>query len=153
KNERYNQRFISSLGREPHDSSWSVEQLATLLQRTKRPIKTALLDQHIVCGLGNIYVDEVLFESKIAPHRIAATLTTDEVKRIVNAMQSIINLAIESGGTTIRTYENSQGKKGTYSAQLKVYGRSGECCVNCKREITKMKLGGRGTHWCETCQI
>ncbi|MGL4522045.1 MAG: DNA-formamidopyrimidine glycosylase [Bacilli bacterium] len=150
--ERQNQHYIAKLGKEPHASDWQTEELAKLLHKTNRPIKVALLDQQLVCGLGNIYVDEVLFASGIAPERLASSLTMDEVDAIRRSMKTVIDTAIENGGTTIRSYENSHGKKGTYQQQLKVYGRSKQHCLLCGNEIQKIKLAGRGTHWCSTCQ-
>jgi formamidopyrimidine-DNA glycosylase len=143
---------LIGLGPEPFDTTFTPDYLYGRLQRTSRQVKTALLDQIIVTGLGNIYVDEVLFRSRIHPHRVSSSITEEEVERIHNYTKSVLAEAVERGGSTIRTYVNSQGQKGTFQEVLNVYGRAGEACVECGAEIVKTKTGGRGTHICLHCQ-
>lgn len=143
---------LIGLGPEPFDVTFTPEYLYERLQRTARQVKTALLDQIIVTGLGNIYVDEVLFRSHIHPHRVSSTITEEEAERIHHYTKSVLAEAVERGGSTIRTYVNSQGQKGTFQEVLNVYGRTGEACVECGTEIVKIKTGGRGTHICLQCQ-
>ncbi len=143
---------LKALGPEPFDSLFTAEYLYEKLKRTSRQVKTALLDQIIVTGLGNIYVDEVLFRSKIHPHRLASSITLKEAGLIHFYTKSVLEEAVKRGGSTIRTYINSQGKKGTFQELLNVYGRAGKACVDCGTEIIKTKTGGRGTHICLNCQ-
>ncbi|OLN22661.1 DNA-formamidopyrimidine glycosylase [Domibacillus antri] len=143
---------LIGLGPEPFDETFTADYLYGRLQRTSRQVKTALLDQIIVTGLGNIYVDEVLFRARVHPHRIASSITIEEAERIHRFTKNVLAEAIERGGSTIRSYVNSQGQIGTFQEVLNVYGRAGEACVECGAEIVKTKTGGRGTHICLHCQ-
>jgi formamidopyrimidine-DNA glycosylase len=143
---------LKSLGPEPFDASFTSDYLQNKLQRTNRKIKVALLDQHIVVGLGNIYVDEVLHRSNIHPERTASSLTAEEVARVWEETITTLQDAVDKGGSTIRTYINSQGKIGTFQESLLVYGRKGESCMTCGVPIEKTVIGGRGTHYCPDCQ-
>jgi formamidopyrimidine-DNA glycosylase len=143
---------LKVLGPEPFDELFTAEHLYEKLQKTSRQVKTALLDQIIVTGLGNIYVDEVLFRARVHPHRLGRTITKEEAALIHQYTIAVLAEAVERGGSTIRTYVNSQGQKGTFQEVLNVYGRAGEACVECGAEIVKTKTGGRGTHICLHCQ-
>lgn len=143
---------LKALGPEPFDSRFTPDYLHARLQKTSRQVKTALLDQIIVTGLGNIYVDEVLFRARVHPHRVSSTITREEAVQIHAYTISVLAEAVERGGSTIRTYVNSQGQKGTFQEVLNVYGRAGEACVECGAEIMKTKTAGRGTHICLKCQ-
>ncbi|MBA2878438.1 formamidopyrimidine-DNA glycosylase [Anoxybacillus kamchatkensis] len=143
---------LSNIGIEPLDEQFTVLWLTDQLQRTKRTIKAVLLDQTIVAGLGNIYVDEVLFRSSIHPERIAATLTEQEIEALHEAIVETIREAIEKGGSTVRTYVNTQGKIGTFQTQLYVYGRVNKPCRRCGEPIVKTMVANRGTHYCKHCQ-
>ncbi|GGE76839.1 DNA-formamidopyrimidine glycosylase [Priestia taiwanensis] len=143
---------LKSLGPEPFDKAFTADYLYEKLHRTSRKVKVALLDQYIVVGLGNIYVDEVLHRSLIHPERVASSLTKEEVRRVWEETVATLQEAIDKGGSTIRTYVNSQGKIGTFQETLLVYGRKGESCVTCGVPIEKTVVGGRGTHYCPTCQ-
>lgn len=143
---------LKVLGPEPFDVLFTAEHLYEKLQKTSRQVKTALLDQIIVTGLGNIYVDEVLFRARVHPHRLGRTITKEEAALIHQYTIAVLTEAVERGGSTIRTYVNSQGQKGTFQEVLNVYGRAGEACVECGAEIVKTKTGGRGTHICLQCQ-
>ena len=120
----------------------------------KANIKATLLNQSIISGLGNIYVDEALFSAKIHPQRTVNTLTTGEQKVLFNAIKRIIKLAIKNNGTTFSDFIDSKGKKGNFSQKLKVYGRQKLRCTraNCLGTIQKIKVAGRGTHFCPECQ-
>lgn len=143
---------LKVLGPEPFDERFTAEHLYEKLQKTSRQVKTALLDQIIVTGLGNIYVDEVLFRARVHPHRLGRTITKEEAALIHQYTIAVLAEAVERGGSTIRTYVNGQGQKGTFQEVLNVYGRAGEACVECGTEIMKTKTGGRGTHICLQCQ-
>ncbi|ELK22728.1 formamidopyrimidine-DNA glycosylase [Anoxybacillus flavithermus TNO-09.006] len=152
KGEEFRVPPLSSIGVEPFDEQFTVAWLTDRLQRTKRTIKATLLDQTIVAGLGNIYVDEVLFRSSIHPERTATTLTIREIEALHEAIVQTIQEAIEKGGSTVRTYVNTQGKTGTFQTQLYVYGRANMPCRRCGNPISKTTVANRGTHYCKHCQ-
>jgi len=112
-----------------------------------------LLDQKFISGIGNIYADEILFASGIMPNRIAGKLKDVEIKKIFNEANSILKKAIKYRGTTFNNYVDASGKQGGFFKFLKVYGREGEKCLRCGLEIKKIKIGGRGTHYCQKCQV
>lgn len=143
---------LSKLGPEPWNELFSVEYLKSKLANKNRKVKVALLDQELVVGLGNIYVDEVLFRAGVNPERIANSLTDDEIEKIYFETKKTLEEAIDKGGSTIRSYVNSQGKIGEFQETLFVYGRKGQSCVNCSEIIKKIVVGGRGTHFCPKCQ-
>ncbi|WP_088838752.1 MULTISPECIES: DNA-formamidopyrimidine glycosylase [unclassified Listeria] len=145
-------RSIQKLGPEPLDAQFLKAPFAAGLKKTTRAIKTVLLDQKLVAGVGNIYADEICFMAKVMPTRPANSLTNTEITRIYEATKTIMAEAVELGGSTIRTYVNSEGKLGRYQEKLFVYGQSGEPCPICGTEIEKIKLNGRGTHFCPKCQ-
>lgn len=144
--------YLKKLGPEPTEEALDERVMHQRLNRSHTAIKTVLLNQKVVAGLGNIYVDEVLFKAGILPTRPANALTDEEVHRLREHIIGVMNAAIEAGGSTIRTYENAFGENGTYQHQLQVYGKAGEPCPNCQTPIEKIKLGGRGTHFCPHCQ-
>lgn len=140
-------------GHEPFDKTLTFEKFFTLIKRRlKTSIKAALLDQKLVSGLGNIYVDEVLFKAGVRPSRLVKTLTKNELKKIYLSIPIILRLAIKKRGTTFSNFRDADGLKGNFVAYLKVYGRAGKPCKNCRELIKKIRLAGRGTHWCQNCQ-
>ncbi|TFJ93911.1 DNA-formamidopyrimidine glycosylase [Lentibacillus salicampi] len=143
---------LNQLGPDPFDEAFTVDYFYQKLKKTDRQIKSVLLDQTVVAGLGNIYVDETLFKAKIHPLRKARQLKKREVQAIREAAISTLREAVAQGGTTIRSYVNSQGDMGMFQQELFVYGQENEPCKECGRPITKMKVGGRGTHVCVSCQ-
>ena len=143
---------ISKLGLEPNDSKLSSDYLFNKINRSNKPIKELLLDQTIINGLGNIYVDEVLFASSINPKRLGKTISKDECKSIITNSKRIIDKAIECGGCTIRSYTSSLGVIGHYQDYLQVHTKQGEKCPKCKTIILKTRVGGRGTYYCPKCQ-
>ncbi|MDZ5605824.1 DNA-formamidopyrimidine glycosylase [Bacillus pseudomycoides] len=152
KGEEFEQMPLTDLGPEPFDAELTPMYLQERLQKTNRKIKVELLDQRLLVGLGNIYVDEVLFRSGIHPEREASSLTKAEIEKIHAATVATLTEAVERGGSTIRTYINSQGQIGSFQELLNVYGRKGEPCVTCGNVIEKIVVGGRGTHYCPMCQ-
>lgn len=122
------------------------------LQNKKSPIKTALLDQAVVAGIGNIYADEILWDAKIHPQKRAHMLTYAEIKKIFSSMKKILSRAIAHGGTTFRDYQKPDGSSGGYFALRNVYRREGERCGKDKGIIKKIVLGGRSTHFCSRHQ-
>ena len=143
---------LQKLGPEPFDSEFSPSYFQDKLKKTKRPIKTVLLDQRIVAGIGNIYADETLFKSGIAPDAIAQDLNLEQIKALHGAIIEVLNTAIDKGGTTFSDFLNLLGVNGNYGGVAWVYGRGGEPCRVCDTVISKTKLGGRSTHFCPQCQ-
>ncbi|PXW90089.1 DNA-(apurinic or apyrimidinic site) lyase [Streptohalobacillus salinus] len=130
------------------DEDWVFEKITA----STRAIKNILLDQTIVAGLGNIYVDETLFKSKIHPLTKGLTLSKVEVLRILDMAKLTIDEAVKQGGTSIRSYVDAKGDMGMFQQTLHAYGQTGEPCSVCEHPIEKMKLSGRGTHFCPVCQ-
>lgn len=143
---------LNKLGLEPLDDSFTLESLRRLLGRRPGPIKPLLLNQTYVVGLGNIYVDEALFSAGIHPERPADSLEKDEWERLFRAIRDTLGRAVEAGGSSIKSYVNGQGEMGMFQHSLLVYGRKNEPCSRCGSAIEKTVLGGRGTHYCHTCQ-
>ena len=146
-----NHPLISRLGPDPFSEDFSVEYLTGVFGR-KASIKGLLLDQSVVAGLGNIYVDEVLFAAGVHPTRKANTLSREEVRTIYTATRDILGRAIELRGTTFDSYHDAFGEGGKFQYQLKVFARAGEPCPVCSTEILKLRVAGRGTHVCPVCQ-
>jgi formamidopyrimidine-DNA glycosylase len=140
------------IGLEPFDSNFHTEYLQAKLSKTTKMIKPVLLDQSIVAGLGNIYVDEVLFICGLHPETRAHHLHHSDIEHIIAASQAVLGKAIELGGTTIRSYVSSLGVSGRFQNELLVHMRKGEPCYSCGTIIEKIKVGGRGTYVCPTCQ-
>lgn len=143
---------LHKLGIEPLEPSFTKELLAEALKKRRSFIKPVLLNQHIIVGLGNIYVDEALFLAGIHPMTPADQLTEDQLDKLHQAIVSTLTAAVEAGGSSIKSYVNGQGEMGMFQQQLQVYGRQGEPCVNCGSMIEKNVVGGRGTHTCPICQ-
>lgn len=141
------------LGPEPTAEDFILEAFQAQLSKSKKPIKAHLLDQTLVVGLGNIYVDEVLFQAGIHPAGISHSLSTKESRALHQAIISVLQLGVEKGGSTIRTYKNVLGMDGTMQDYLQIYGKQGQLCARCQTEIVKFQLSGRGTHICPQCQV
>lgn len=141
---------LSDLGYEANCEEYDVDIIYNKLQKKRLPIKTVLLDQHIISGLGNIYVDEVLYACKINPNRLSFSITKAEIRDIMTSSRKILNLAIENKGTTIRSYTSSLGVNGNYQNFLKVHTKN--VCPNCNQKLNKNKIGGRTSYYCSNCQ-
>ncbi|WP_100402131.1 DNA-formamidopyrimidine glycosylase [Bacillus sp. FJAT-42315] len=143
---------LSQLGPEPFSEEFTLEYVKSKLNKTERMIKAVLLDQKVFVGLGNIYVDEALFRARIHPERTARSLVEDEIVILHREIVATLKEAVDQGGSTIRSYVNSQGQMGMFQQKLFVYGKKGEPCHTCGMAIEKMKVAGRGTHICSNCQ-
>jgi formamidopyrimidine-DNA glycosylase len=143
---------ISKLGLEPWDKELTPSYLKEKYQKKSLPIKTVLLDQEIITGIGNIYADEILFLSRINPHKKAKDIKEKELQRIIDNTKQVLDKAIEEKGTTIRSYTSEEGVTGNNQNNLYVHMRQGEPCSVCKNKIIKEKIGGRGTYYCKYCQ-
>ena len=141
---------LKSLGLEPWDKNLDINYLKEKYKNKRLPIKTVLLDQSILVGNGNIYADEVLFLSKINPHKKASELTDEELKGIIENTKTVLENAIKLGGTTIRTFESSEGVHGLFQNELHVHGMN--ICKTCNQNILVDKIGGRSTYYCPNCQ-
>lgn len=143
---------LNSLGIEPFDPGFTKAFLIRELKRRHTKIKSLLIDQSFIAGIGNIYADEVLFRALIHPQRQSQTLTIREATRLYYAIREILKEGIENRGASIKDYVNGEGNAGNYQNLLKVYGHEGKPCTRCSRPIAKIYLGGRSTHFCSTCQ-
>ena len=141
------------LGVDPFSDEFTPAYVKGKIKGKKKPIKSLLLDQSVVCGLGNIYVDEVLFRAKIHPLTPSYELSDNEIENVVKYTVEVLAKAISLGGTTIRTFTSTHGVSGTFQEELLVHQRLGEVCKICETPIEKIKVGGRGTYFCPTCQI
>lgn len=143
---------LQKLGPEPFAEDFSLKYFAEKLSNRRRLIKTLLLDQSIVAGIGNIYADEALFQSGIKPDIVAAKLTTKQIKVLHSSIITVLQTSIDRGGTTFSDFLNLLGVRGNYGDTALVYGRTGEPCRECSTPIEKIKLGGRSSHFCPNCQ-
>ena len=148
KDKIYKTKPLDELGLEPWDENLNTKYLKDKL--TKKPIKTQILDQSIIAGIGNIYADEILFKSKINPLKEGNKLTEKNLKDIINYAKIILEKAIKKGGTTIKSYTSEEGVHGLFQNELLVHTK--EICPTCKTKILKISVGGRGTYYCPKCQ-
>ena len=147
-----NDPFIKKLAKEPWDMT-SDEFYQKLQTHPKSCIKATILDQTIICGLGNIYADEALFASHIHPKRRSGDITKSEAKKLLQSASNVMDKSIDSGGSTMATYVKADGTKGDYLELFaQVFRREGKPCRYCGTEITKIRVAGRGTHICPRCQ-
>src|SRR5262252_408794 len=137
-------------GDEPLESQ--AERFIELFRGRKTPIKSALLNQKLLSGVGNIYADEALFRAGIRPRRRAASLTRDQLRRLHRAVQEVLEEAIEAGGSSISDYVDAEGEEGFFQLQHRVYGREGEPCLVCRTLVKRVVIGGRSSHYCPNCQ-
>ena len=136
----------------PEPLTLRTPQLAKRLSSTSRAIKVSLLDQQLIAGLGNIYVDEALFAAKIHPLTPANKLDATQIAKLNRAIKKTLSSAIKYRGSTLRDYRDASGKSGGFQHQHKVYDRAGDPCRGCKSSISRIVLGGRSTHFCPNCQ-
>ena len=141
---------IKKLGPEPFNID--KEEFYKKVKRSKKPIKSALLDQTIITGLGNIYVDETLYMSHIHPLTPANLLTKEECNLLLSSSIDVLKLAISMGGSTIKSYHPGKGVDGNFQNRLQIYGKSGEICPACGHTFRFIRVGGRGTTFCPVCQ-
>lgn len=139
-------------GIEPLQENFTLSSFQDIFKKRKKSLKSILLDQQLIAGLGNIYVDEVCFRAGIRPSRAANKIKKSEFVKLYEACEEIIARAIEFNGTTFSDYMRTGGDQGEFAQFLQVYGKAGEECTKCSSPITKIKLAGRGTHYCENCQ-
>lgn len=143
---------LQKLGPEPFSNEFCVEYLRIKLRDRQRPIKSALLDQDLVAGVGNIYADEALFLSQIHPETLCRDLNREQIQKLYTALLQVLDAGIKAGGTTFSTFLDVQGVNGNYGGTARVYRRQGEACQVCNTPIQRLKLAGRSTHFCPICQ-
>ncbi len=146
------EEVLGRLGPEPLAGAFTPEVLQRQLGRRAAPVKSLLLDQRLVAGLGNIYADEALFYAGIHPRRPGKSLTPSEGQRLHAAIQRVLTEAIADGGTSLDSYRRPDGSQGGHAVRLAVFRKSGLPCPRCRTPIARIVLGGRSTHFCPHCQ-
>jgi formamidopyrimidine-DNA glycosylase len=147
-------RLFRDIGIEPLSRGFNARYLAAALDGKKTPIKSALLDQRVVAGLGNIYVAEALFRSHVSPKRLAGSLKPDAIARLVPAIKKVLQDAIRAGGSSLRDHARPDGELGMFQHHFLVYDREGEACRNhCPGVVKRIVQAGRSTFYCPKCQI
>jgi len=145
-------RVIPRLGPEPIDPDFSAEHLYLALRRRKAPLKAVLLDQATLAGVGNIYADESLHSARLRPDRVAGKLSRKSAARLHESLRSSLETAIRNRGSSVDTYRDAWGELGGQQEVLRVYGRGGEPCLTCGRPLASIRIAGRTTVFCRTCQ-
>ncbi len=145
-------QLIKDLGPEPLLADFNGERLYSLSRIRKVPVKSFIMDSHIVVGVGNIYANEALFMAGILPSRQAGKISLARYKKLADSIRVVLQNAIEQGGTTLRDFVNEAGKPGYFKQQLKVYGRKGQPCIHCQRPLNEIRLANRSTVFCSDCQ-
>jgi len=147
-----NHKLISGLGPEPLSEHFNGAYLLECCKRSKTNIKTLIMNQKNVVGIGNIYASESLYLSKINPQKASDKLNIEECKRIASSSKKILNEAIKVGGTTLKDFYSADGSPGYFNIKLNVYGRNGKKCKKCEEEIRKVTINQRATFYCPNCQ-
>ncbi|HME36815.1 MAG TPA: bifunctional DNA-formamidopyrimidine glycosylase/DNA-(apurinic or apyrimidinic site) lyase [Candidatus Sulfotelmatobacter sp.] len=129
-----------------------ADRFLALFRGRKTPIKSALLNQRLLRGVGNIYADESLFRAGLRPRRRASTITRDQLAKLLHAVKEVLKEAIALGGSSISDYVDADGEEGFFQLQHRVYGREGEPCLACKTPIKRVVIAGRSSHYCPKCQ-
>jgi len=150
KEEIYKEEGVYNVGTEALEIK--ISELRAIASKSSKNIKTLLMDQHKVAGIGNIYSDDILFKAKIHPLRKASSITDKEIKNLYNAIRNILSIAVKLGGTSISDFRDIKGEKGTYGERRLVYRRDGKSCFVCGTIIKRIKIGGRSARFCPSCQ-
>lgn len=145
--------IFERLGVEPLSKAFTAEYLQQICQHRRVAIKSLLLNQQLIAGIGNIYADEALFVAGLRPDRPAGELSAEESSRLQAAIIEVLRRSIENHGTSFRDYRDGLNQQGGNQFFLAVYGREGQACRGCGQAINKMVVGGRGTHYCRQCQV
>ena len=146
--------YFKKIGPEPFSKKFNFFYLYNKIKNKNKNIKNILLDQNIIAGLGNIYVNEILFYSKIDPKKKGSEISKNEIKKIIKYSNIVLKIAIKSGGSSIRDFKNTNGDNGSFQKKFKIYGRKGDACSrnNCKGKIIKFFQTNRSTYMCQICQ-
>lgn len=143
---------LRKIGPEPLEEDFTPKVLQERLKNRTGKIKALLLDQNLVAGIGNIYADEALFEAGIHPETIGQDLSHSQIEKLHQAIVNVLALSVKLGGSSVKSYVNGFGKTGEFQFHLKVYGKDKQPCPNCGTPLEKIRVGGRGTHFCAKCQ-
>ena len=143
---------LGTLGPEPFSENFNVNYLTNVISNKTRSIKSILLDQTIIAGIGNIYADESLYSAGISPFREARTIKKSELIKLRISIVEVLKKSIGVGGTTFSDFRDLEGENGNFGLQTNVYRRTGMQCHQCKNLIERKKISGRSTHWCRKCQ-
>ena len=143
---------LDHMGPEPLTEEFNAEYMADKAKGKRVAVKQFIMDNKVVVGVGNIYASESLFSAKIHPLRATGSLTAIEWSCLVTEIKQVLKTAIDQGGTTLKDFSQVDGKPGYFAQELKVYGRSGQLCLNCSSEIEELKIGQRNTFFCSKCQ-
>jgi len=144
--------LLKDLGPEPLSDSFNGKLLHSLAKNRKTPVKSFIMDSHVVVGVGNIYANEALFMAGILPSRQAGKISLVRYQQLADCIRVVLQQAIEQGGTTLRDFVNEAGKPGYFQQQLKVYGRGGLPCLHCGQTLTEIRIANRATVFCRACQ-
>jgi formamidopyrimidine-DNA glycosylase len=144
--------LLATIGPEPLDARTDAADLAERARRSRRTIKSFLMDSRTIAGIGNIYASEALWHARIHPRARAGRLSLDRWRRLLEAVRHVLEAAIAAGGTTLRDFRDEEGNLGYFATELAVYGREGEPCAECHRALRRIVLDGRSTFYCARCQ-
>ncbi len=145
-------KLFEGLGVEPLSNHFHADYLAAVLKGKKTPIKSALLDQRVIAGIGNIYACEALFRARISPKRLAGKVRAAEISMLADAIKTVLREAIAAGGSSLRDYRQADGNLGNFQHRFRVYDREGEPCPSCQGTIKRIVQAGRSTFYCPKCQ-
>ena len=143
-------KIIQELGQDALELT--LIQFEEILKKSRKKIKQTLMEQNLIAGIGNIYADEILFQGRVHPFKTANSLTKQEINKIYRAIKPILEKAIKLGGSSVSDFRNSEGGKGRFQNEFKVYHRHGQKCLICKTIIKRQKIASRSTHFCPKCQ-
>jgi len=144
--------FFAKMGKEPLNQDFSAPYLLSVIKNRRIAIKSLILNQNLISGIGNIYADEALFLARIRPDREAGSLSEEEALRLSRSIKKVLRAGIKNRGTTFRDYRDGNNEKGGFQEHLQVYGKTGEKCPLCGNLIIRKRIGGRSSHYCEFCQ-
>ena len=147
--------FLKKLGLEPFSKNFNIKYFKGFVENRKRKIKDLLMDQTFVSGLGNIYVNEVLFMSKIHPLKSCDSLNKNEIKNLIFNIKKVLMFSISKGGSSIKNFKNTLGKSGNFQQFFNIYGRDNKSCsrISCNGKIKKIQISNRSSYYCNKCQI
>ena len=143
---------VGKLGPEPLGEAFDPQEMRRLLAKRAAPVKSVIMDQHAIAGIGNIYADESLFEARIRPTKAAGRLSRVAAERLHWAIRKVLVEALADRGSSFRDYVDAEGEQGMHQLRVKVFRRTGEPCYVCGTAIKRVKVGGRSTHYCPRCQ-
>ena len=151
-NELEHRKFHKRMGPEPLSATFTTVKMLKIMEGRSTALKTTLLNQNVIAGIGNIYADEALWRGRLHPLRPAGAITMAEGARLYRGIRTALREGLKAGGTTFSDYRNAEGVKGNYQLQLKVFQRTGQECFRCRNLIQRIRVGGRSTHFCPVCQ-